>query len=67
MMFNNAMNAYRKVLQDTFPTKSIELELAVLEPADKAKANSFGIRIKGGKFDGKNWMFAAENEAGELT
>ena len=51
--------------QDTFPTKSIDIEQASLEPADKAKPFSFGIKTKGGKDDGKSWMFAGDSEAGE--
>jgi hypothetical protein len=54
-----------KGVQDAFPTKSIDLEQAALEPADKGKPFSFGVKTKGGKDDGKFWMFAGDSEAGK--
>eukprot|EP00026_Physarum_polycephalum_P013769 Phypoly_transcript_14209.p1 GENE.Phypoly_transcript_14209~~Phypoly_transcript_14209.p1 ORF type:complete len:302 (+),score=62.86 Phypoly_transcript_14209:71-976(+) len=52
-----------KDANDAFPTKSIDLEQAALEPADKGKPFSFGVKTKGGKDDGKIWMFAGESDA----
>jgi hypothetical protein len=47
---------------DAFPGKSIDLEQAVLEPGDKGKPFSFGLKTKGGKDDGKLWLFAGDSE-----
>lgn len=46
--------------QDAFPSKSINIEEATAEPADKTKPFSFGFKTK----DGKVWAFASENDAG---